>query len=328
MTEHQLEYQTGLISPKSTNKSETVVPDDSVLSPSILNVLRKLRDHNPSLQRKLSHGIASTDDVHDQSLSYWNRYQQIVMMKEDALIGINLGGLMVRIVDVIPFLQALEAENIALHTINFGGTDVGMDNLYQGMKDLPPAALASWKKLYLGSCGVGSRRGTDDLTNVLKFCSNVETLDLRYNDLQGRDMEQLSQILSLDECKVSILHLEGNMMKCTGATAVGGILAKSTSLKELYLGSNGISAEGAKALATGLNDNACVEKLYLEENFIGDEGANAFSEVLLGQRERQCKVLEKLYFDNNGMNKDAATKLGRALDSEGLIDGSLFDSAP
>ena len=325
MAEHQLEHQTGMLSPKSTKKSEEEVSNDSVLSPSVLKVLRKLRDHNPSLQRKLSHGIATNDDHPDQVLSYWNIYQQMVMMEEDKLIGINLGGLMVRIVDVIPFLRALEDENIALRTINFGGTDVGMDNLYQGMKDLPPSVLASWKKLYLGSCGVGCRKGTDDLSNVLKFCSNVETLDLRYNDLHGQDMERLSLVLSLDECKVSILHLEGNILKCAGATAVGGMLSKTTNLKELYLGSNGIGVEGAKNLASGLNDNASVEKLYLEENFIGDEGANAFREVLLGQRERQCKVLEKLYFDNNGMNEDAATKLGRALNSEGLIDGTLFD---
>mmetsp|Transcript_7803 Transcript_7803/g.11723 ORF Transcript_7803/g.11723 Transcript_7803/m.11723 type:complete len:350 (-) Transcript_7803:8-1057(-) len=313
--------------------------DSSVLLPSVVKVLRKLRDHNPSLQRKLSHGIASSTDTDtatatdqegpDHSLSYWNRYKQspMVIMDQDNnnFIGINFGGLMVRLVNVIPFLQALDEEKIDLHTINLGGTDIGMDNLYEGIQNLSVELRMSWKKLYLGGCGISCRKGMDDFMNVLKLCPNVETLDLRYNDFTGEDMEKFKSQLSWNECKVSILHLEGNVVKCDGAASVGSILSQTKDLKELYLGGNRIGVEGAKALANGLNENSSVVKIYLEANLIGDEGANAFSEVLLDQNERQCKVLEKLYFENNGIGKDAATKLGGAVNSAGLIGGSLFD---
>ena len=350
---HVLQYHTGQMLPKSPTKSDANesanvdadvenAADSSVLLPSVIKVLRKLRDHNPSLQRKLSHGIASIDttdtdtntDTGDQegsdhSLSYWNRYEQspMVIMDQDTnkLIGINFGGLMVRLVNVIPFLQALDEEKIELHTINLGGTDIGMDNLCEGIQHLSVELRMSWKKLYLGGCGISCRKGMNDFVNVLKLCPNVETLDLRYNDFNGEDMEKLNSQLSWNECKVSILHLEGNVVKCDGAASVGGILSQTKDLKELYLGANSIGVEGAKSLANGLNENTSVVKIYLEANLIGDEGANALSEVLLDQTERQCKVLEKLYFDNNGIGKDAATKLGNAVNSEGLIGGSLFD---
>ena len=102
-------------------------------------------------------------------------------------------------------------------------------------------------------------------------------------------------------------------------------MLKTSNIKELYLGANQIGSVGAKALADGITNNGHLEKLYLESNFIGEIGANAFKNVLLDQQSRQCKVLGKLYVDNNGIGKEAATSLGRALGSEGLIDGSLFD---
>jgi Ran GTPase-activating protein (RanGAP) involved in mRNA processing and transport len=337
----QIEHQTGLIifpddtttAVPTTNNNNVVIAATATpnLPPAVIKALRSLRDNNPSLQRKLNHGIDnnSSSSAMDESLSYWNRYQEMVILSTDnnELIGVNLGGLMVRLVNCVPFFQVIEDEKMtSLTTINFGGTDVGMDNLVEGVKLLSEDTKATIHGLYLGGCGIGCRKGTDHLKQVLKLLSkNIQTLDLRYNDLEGKDWEDLEKALA-SASNLKILHLEGNVGKCQGAAAIGKVLAATNiNLKELYLGANQIGTTGAKSLAEGLRNNTCLQKLYLEGNSIGDEGAIALRDVLLDQRSRQCKVLEHLYVDNNGLGKEAATTLGRAVNSETMIDGSLFD---
>lgn len=334
MVDHQLEHQTGLILPKSPTRSnetsittmETTTMDYKPIASPILQALRSLRDSNPSLDRKLNDHVLDCQRIYteesnnlpDDSIDYWNKYQQMVVLDQEEFTEIHLGGLMVRIVDVRPFLETLDENDISLCTVDFGGTDIGMDNLLQGMK-----RSQTWKKLYLGGCGIGSRRGVDDLAKVISLCPDLHLLDLRYNDLSGEDMEKLENVL-IKDCKVSILYLEGNRLTCKGAKAIGRIIANNSHLRELYLGSNVIGTDGARALAKGLEQSSSLEKLYLEGNAIADEGALAFTSVLLGQSRAQTKVLQHLYVDNNGLGQDAATKLGRALNSEGLIGGSFF----
>lgn len=323
--EHQMEHQTGLILPNSPKKSDlNVIASGTTLQPSILKVLRILRDSNPSLQRKMKHGIDDTEESSvDQYLSYWNRYQEMVILSDDTFFtGLNLGGLMVRLVNVLPFFQAIEEEDINLQKLNFGGTDIGMDNFLQAVESLSEEKKTCVTGLYLGGCGIASRRGTGNLIKALGLLPSLKILDLRYNDFEGKDMVDLES--SMAAATLEIVHLEGNFIKCEGAAAIGNML-KTSNIKELYLGANQIGSVGAKALADGITNNGHLEKLYLEGNFIGEIGANAFKNVLLDQQSRQCKVLGKLYFDNNGIGKEAATSLGRALGSEGLIDGSLFD---
>lgn len=322
--EHQIEHQTGLILPNSPKKSDlNVIASGTTLQPSILKVLRILRDSNPSLQRKMMHGIDDTQDSSvDQYLSYWNRFQEMVILSNDTFTGLNLGGLMVRLVNVIPFFQAIEEENINLQKLNLGGTDIGMDNFLQAVESLSDEKKTCVTGLYLGGCGIASRKGTGNLIKALGMLPNLNILDLRYNDFEGKDMVDLESSIA-SAATLEILHLEGNFIKCEGATAIGNVL-KTSNIKELYLGANQIGSVGAKALADGITNNGHLEKLYLEGNFIGEIGANAFKDVLLDQQSRECKVLGKLYFDNNGIGKEAATSLGRALGSEGLIDGSLF----
>jgi Ran GTPase-activating protein (RanGAP) involved in mRNA processing and transport len=332
MVEHQLEYQTGLILPKSPMRNDEIsnimntTMEYKPIASDILQVLRSLRDSNPSLARKLGNSqVDSEESKHnllDDSIDYWNKYQQLVVLDQEELTEIHLGGLMVRIIDIRPFLEALDENKISLCTVDFGGTDVGMDNFLLGMRGV---RQRTWKKLYLGGCGIGSRgrEGVDDLAKIITLCPELCILDLRYNDLSGEDMEKLENSLTKD-CKVSVLYLEGNRLTCKGAEAIGRIIANNGHLRELYLGSNGIGVDGARALAKGLEQSSSLQKLYLEGNAIADEGALAFTNVLLSQSRTDTKVLQHLYVDNNGLGKDAATKLGRALNSEGLIGGSFF----
>ena len=336
MSHHLMEHETGLILLDATTAaapptSVIAAEDTPRLPPAVLKALRSLRDSNPSLQRKLNHGIIDVSSS-DESVGYWNRHnQELVMLSPDnnELIGVNLGGLMVRLVNCVPFFQVIEDEKLnCLTTVNFGGTDIGMDNLLEGVKLLSKDTKASIKELYLGGCGIGCRRGTSHLKELLQLqlLTNLETLDLRYNDLTGKDLVDLETALT-STSNLKILHLEGNYGKCEGAAAIGNVLsAPKSNLKELYLGANQIGSEGAKSLAEqGLCNNKSLHKLYLEGNSIGDEGAIALRDVLLDQSLRQCKVLEHLYVDNNGLGKEAATTLGRAVNSESMIDGSLLD---
>ena len=325
MSCNQLEHQTGLILSHSNeswhfeNAAATCLHTQQ-LSPQILEALRILRDANPSLKSKLNHA----NHVTDEYITYWNKYQNVVVIEDGNITGLNLGGLMVRLVDCVPFMRSLNANNLPLNMLNFGGTDIPMQNLLEGFREVSITILSSLNALYLGGCGIASRKGVDSLNEILELCPSITTLDLRYNDFTCHDIVKLEPSLSSSKSKIEILHLEGNAIKCDGAKAIGEIIYNTEYLKELYLGSNKIASNGAKALAEGLQRNSSIEKLYLESNSIGNVGADAFRVVILGHTENRSKVLQKLYVDNNGIGKDAATSLGRALNSDGLIDGSLF----
>lgn len=334
MEEFHLAQQSGMITdskqvllkPFQAVRSKT---NDIKVPSGALKSLRILRDSNPHLKRKLKQSENDSDHI-DEFLSYWNRYQNVVVVKSTAsshiFTGLNLGGLMTRIVDLIPFMESLAQNGVEdINMINLGGTDIPMKNLYAsiivGEGNLKPV-LGSLLSLYMGGCAIAPQRGVNNLIQVLKLCSSVTTLDLRYNDFNEKDIENLESVLSASQ--VEVLHLEGNEIKCHGAAVIGTILSKTGSLKELYLGDNKIGPNGAKELARGLRSNSSLKKLYLESNYIGEEGAEAFRSVLMDQNERKCKVLEKLYFTNNGIGENESRKLGRALNSDSLIEDTVF----
>jgi len=359
MKELNLEHQMGLLSNPGDCKDNSIVKEaletnqegttttettkELPLSPIVTKALRALRDSNPQLHRKLDFDIDSADKKRDECLSYWNRQQRVVeVLNEkhhsdgdgiaDIYLNINLGGLMVRIIDMIPFMTSLAQDGLACKSINLGGTDVPIFNLHQSFLLSDTASDSSFRhfnhltSLYIGGCGISNQtKGIENLVDILNLCGSIEMLDLRYNDFSSAIcMNLLSKALS-NHHSIKVLHLEGNGFKCHGASAIGDLISKSKSLEELYLGSNEIGIDGAKDLARGLEKGGHeLKKLYIEANRIGVDGAEALRFVLVKQREQKCKVLEKLYFENNNLSEDAATELGRALNSDGLIDGSLF----
>lgn len=358
MDKLNLEHQMGLLSNAGDCEDNSIVKEaletnhegttatettkELPLSPIVTKALRALRDSNPQLRKKLDFGINSTDKNRDEFLSYWNRQQRVVEVVEgklsdtgdiaDIYLNINLGGLMVRIIDMIPFMTSLAQDRLACKSINLGGTDVPISNLHQSLllgdtaSDSPFCHFNHLSSLYIGGCGIfNQRKGIESLVDVLNLCGSIEILDLRYNDFSSAIcMNLLSEALS-NHHSIKVLHLEGNGFKCHGASEIGDLISKSKSLEELYVGSNEIGIDGAKDLARGLDKGGHrLKKLYIEANRIGVVGAEAFRFVLVKQREQKCKVLEKLYFENNNLSEDAAKELGRALSSDGLIDGSLF----
>ena len=312
--ENFLEHQTGLFA-SNEQKEHSTTTSRTELPLKILRTLRILRDANVSLERKLNH----FSTVPDEYIEYWNRYQVLVSMDKDELVGINLGGLMVRIVNIIPFLESCQHYDIKLGSINLGGTDVQMDNLLEALEKYENS-IASTKKLYLGGCSISCFKKIKQLAKVLKLCTALTILDLRYNDLNDLDIEEIAPMLSKS---IKVLHLEGNQIQCNGAKAISDnmLSTQSASIEELYLGANNIDPNGAHHIANGLISNLSLTKLYLEGNKIGDDGAKAFTVVLTDQTNRRCTALQHLYVSNNGLGKDVAIELGRAVNHNSMIDG-------
>ena len=175
------------------------------------------------------------------------------------------------------------------------------------------------QRLYLSGYGLRND-GVKRLLAVPSLHKQLETLDLRYNDVAASGAAALSVFLreSCPSCRV--LHLEGNQLQDDGVAA----LQVGPNLRELYLGQNRIGPVGARVLAANLY---ALQKLHLEGNRIGPEGAEYFIEALeKAQRETSPDrvVLEKLYVDNNGIGKDGSVRLGKALNSATIIGIGAF----
>ena len=183
----------------------------------------------------------------------------------------------------------------------------------------------------------------------------VTVLDLRYTDLTVADASALSRVLQ-ESVWLQKLYLEGNALGDEGIQALlvlskkdddhhdtttrNTITTNVCHLRELYLGQNDIGPTGALILARAvspihsqqsLSSSSCVlhlpvlEKLYLEGNRMGNAGAQAFHKVLVTWPKNTAKCLQKLYVDNNGMDKQQAIALGAALNSATVIgEGGLF----
>lgn len=303
--------------------------------------LRALRDSNPSLMSKLTHNAKNQNINDDTCIEYWNSIQEILMLHdgdECHMKGLNLGGLMVRIKSMIPFMNALKSETGSiwrkLEILNLGGTDVLLEDLLQSLQSTENNTdKMSIQKLYLSGCSISyQRNGIQNLTSILQCCPNITTLDLRYNDLvkpnqSEADKESLSSLFrdQLSHSNIEILHLEGNNINDDIVDAISDSLSnESCVLKELYLGSNKIEADGARKLALGLECNRVLTKLYIEGNYIGDKGVEEFCMILeksTKSGDESCIALEKLWVENNGVGKEMMERLGQALQSESTIGG-------
>ena len=373
----QLEHQTGLILSPVENQVDNNNLQDAQQQPTdhqiealakttiksnvTIEALRALRDSNPSLLNKLTFKAKENHFNYDDAcVEYWNSVQDVISLNEDdhSLKCLNLGGLMVRIKTMIPFVDILKKYNAAnkLEVVNLGGTDVLLSNLLQAVRFTDSAnkneeksseeesvLFRSLQRLYISGCGISSQHdGIDHLCSIVKSMPNLTTLDLRYNDLQKplartNDKEDMNNSLknffqdTIPQSKIEALHLEGNNLNDDLMSSLSDALAKTTSLKELYLGSNKIEAKGAELIASGLKSNQTLEKLYLEGNFIGDQGLEHFCLLLEGKqqiginkeedgKERitseddgNFNVLEKLWVENNGVGKDMMKRFGKAL---------------
>mmetsp|Transcript_22947 Transcript_22947/g.28153 ORF Transcript_22947/g.28153 Transcript_22947/m.28153 type:complete len:350 (+) Transcript_22947:58-1107(+) len=343
------EYLTGLILTNRNHENDLVASSTTPLKRNVVSALRILRDTNPSLKAKISRDNA----IDDIFLEHWNSVQEIITLNDEFEIKkLNLGGMMVRIKTIVPFMEALAQSEHGnqIRVLSLGGTDIPMSNLLKAMNVTHVAnagnghesfPLTYIESLYLSGCGISSQRnGIRDLATILQHCTHLKTLDLRYNDLvSSTNHNDVIELIAecLPKTNIEVLHMEGNNINDDIAKGFKVALSSaSIRWKELYLGSNNIKSRGAICIADGLKHNETLIKLYIECNFIGNEGTHAFIQVLGNQKmednENNSKddkkipvniALQKLWVENNGVGKEMMRELGKALNSGSIIGDSL-----
>jgi len=86
-------------------------------------------------------------------------------------------------------------------------------------------------------------------------------------------------MLAIQNKKIEILDLSDNAFGPVGVKAFDFFIAKTDSLRELYLENNGLGPEGAESLAETLlaNDRIKLNTLVINRNRLENKGAIAFS---------------------------------------------------
>ena len=86
-------------------------------------------------------------------------------------------------------------------------------------------------------------------------------------------------MLALENKSIEILDLSDNAFGPIGVKSFDFFVAKTNSLRELYLENNGLGPEGAESLAQTLlaNDNIKLTTLFINRNRLENKGAIAFS---------------------------------------------------
>ena len=318
-----------------------------VMDPQVLEALRRLRDSVPGMARNLEptpskiaaehqSGLLMDDflfpdfttpvqeektrekvdvEVEDQVLddadpAYW---KSIAAFDERGCIQtLSLGGQRLRKVDPSVMLHPAFLQSV---TLDLGNTDLPITTLCRLINQ-----QGRLRQLHLGGNALQCQ-GVQQLLEGAdkKILCQLETLDLRYNDIGVGGASAIGKLLKDPATLWEKLYLEGNCLGDDGVTA----LSKTGSLLELYLGQNNIGPSGATALAQGLASGR-LRKLMLEGNNIGPVGAVSFRTAL--ELQGESLQLEKLYCDNNNIGKEESIKLGKALRSDTVIGDAAFFS--
>ena len=148
-----------------------------------------------------------------------------------------------------------------------------------------------------------------DITELLKSCTNLQTLNLDYNKIGADNATALAE--GLKSCtNLQTLDLGYNNIGSDGATALAEGLKSCTNLQTLHLRSNNIGSNGATALAEGLKSCTDLQTLDLRTNNIGSDGATALAEGL-----KSCTNLQTLDLGYNNIGSDGAAALAEGLKS-------------
>ena len=154
--------------------------------------------------------------------------------------------------------------------------------------------------------------GATALAEGLKSCTNLQTLDLGYNNIGSDGATALAE--GLKNCtNLQTLHLHSNNIGSDGATALAEGLKSCTNLQTLDLRSNNIGSDGATALAEGLKSCTNLQTLDLGYNNIGSDGAAALAEGL-----KSCTNLQALYLRSNNISSSVKVALSKVL-KNGII---------
>ena len=175
---------------------------------------------------------------------------------------------------------------------------------------------------YLNLSNIGSRTIDDiaTLTDGLKHCTKLQTLDLSSNELGSPGIELLAKGLKLFK-HLQFLNLSDNNIKSDGAKSLAEGLQCCTILQNLVLNVNAIGSAGATALFAGLKGCSRLENLHLRQNYIGSEGAKAVANWIgficpssskIDARKHCCNI-QALYLGHNYIGVEGTIAIARAL---------------
>ena len=331
----------------------TTIASNVVINANLLEHLRALRDANPRLKSKLNPqplqpqhppsalsifgddfflpGASATttttvsgreeDILDDTDTRYWKKIA--TFDTKGNIHTLSLSG--IRLVNVEAIVPTWIGTAVILNLANSNLAPTDLANILRDTNSNTSATSYNKRlqQIRLGGNGLGESGLQTILQGSMSWLESLTLLDLRYNDMGPEGGKALVGALKQQKTLlVRTLYLEGNRLGDDGA----GALASLLELEEVYLGQNEIGPEGAAKLAPTATRHW--KKLYLEGNHIGTAGAKSFLTALLQQEDYDetkssdtTTTLEKLYVDNNGMDKDISQKLGAALGSPTMIGG-------
>ena len=143
---------------------------------------------------------------------------------------------------------------------------------------------------------------------VFKSCTNLQTLDIRDNDIGSEGAAALAE--ALEFCtNLQTLDICFNYIGSAGAKALAKALKSCcTNLQTLDISFNNIDSEGAAALAEALKSCTMLQILDISNNEIGSAGAAALVEAF-----KSCTKLQKLDIRYNNIHAKGTAALVEAV---------------
>ena len=197
----------------------------------------------------------------------------------------------------------------SIETLELQSVDIFRPSIVKLFNGIEFSNLCTLKITYYLTWNVIPAAGAAVLTECLKSCTNLQTLDLHSKNIGSIGALALAE--GLKSCtNLQRLHLYHNNIGSDGATVLAEGLKSCTNLQTLDLRSNEIGSYGATALAENLKSCTNLQTLDLRSNEIGSYGATALAENL-----KSCTNLQTLDLSSNNIGSDGATALAEGLKS-------------
>jgi len=178
--------------------------------------------------------------------------------------------------------------------------DTGTQFLQMAMKQ----SNVNIEKLVLNMNGIGNV-GAEFLSDGIKTCRSLKSLNLRCNNLDHVGVQTLSE--ALRHSNLEDLNLGANHLGTRGVQVLASAL-NYTKLRKLCLCYNGITDEGIVSLAVALEMNTSLVELRLSSNRITSEGIPPIVCIL-----EQNSTLKSLHLNGNQIDRRGALEVGVTL---------------
>eukprot|EP00944_MAST-04C_sp_MAST-4C-sp1_P013650 g13650.t1 len=170
------------------------------------------------------------------------------------------------------------------------------------------ASLATLEEVNISSNEIFPDGG-ESMAKLVANSNSLKVLKLAENNLTnwGRDCAAMEHIVenALRRGMLRVLHLQGNVMRETGAAVIAKFIQESTSLVELNVSRSQLGAEGAIEISKALSNctkESTLKTLKIAENNIGGRGATPIIEAICNSNHQ----LVNLNFAKNNITEGAA----------------------